>query len=108
MNHRNKKSQPWQRLASLDDLAMMFSNTRRHSTRSHVGRKPDVYGQCPVCNGRRYLGKQLALNLDGSQHRAAVCEGCHAAASVSAAYSLTIAHRIAQTGFAHQQGACHA
>lgn len=96
MNHRNKKSQPWQRLASLDDLAMMFPNTSRHSTRPHVGRKPELHRQCPVCNSRRYLGKQLALNLDGSQHRAAVCDGCHAAVSTSGGYALTVVHRLAQ------------
>lgn len=71
----------------------------RHSTRPHVGRKPDMHGQCPVCNSPRYLGKQLALSLDGSQHRAAVCDGCYAAVSLSGSYALSVSHRLAQ----HQQ-----
>ncbi|MGM8062342.1 hypothetical protein [Vogesella indigofera] len=99
MTNSRKKSQPWQRLASLDDLAMMFPNTGRHSTRPSVSRKPDMHGQCPVCNSPRYLGKQLALSLDGSQHRAAVCDGCHAAVSLSGGYALSVSHRLAQ----HQQ-----
>ena len=99
------QSQTRERLALIDLPKVLSSNKPDSITRPHVGRKPDVYGQCPVCNSRRYLGKQLALNLDGSQHRAAVCDGCHAAASVSAAYSLTIAHRIAQ--HQHYKGGCH-
>lgn len=96
MTNSRKKSQPWQRLASLDDLAMMFPNTGRHSTRPSVSRKPDMHGQCPVCNSPRYLGKQLALSLDGGQHCAAVCDSCHAAVSVSGGYAFTVVHRLAQ------------
>lgn len=96
MKARNKKSQPWQRLASLNDLARVFPDIELHSTRAPIGRKAGVHGQCPVCNSHRYLGKQLALSLDGGQHCAAVCDSCHAAVNVSGGYAFTVVHRLAQ------------
>lgn len=103
---RKAQNQTRERLV-LSDLAKVLSSNKPDSiTRPHVGRKPDMHSQCPVCNSRRYLGKQLALSLDGSQHRAAVCEGCHAAVSLSGGYALTVSHRLAQ--HQHHKGACHA
>ncbi len=68
----------------------------RHSTRANSGRKSDVNVACPVCNSRRYLGKHLSLFLGAGMVSAAVCDACHAAASLSAGFGFSVAHRLYQ------------
>lgn len=92
---RKAQSQTRQRLALSDLAKVLASNTSRHSTRPHVGRKPELHRQCPVCNSRGYL-KALSVSLDGAVQRGEVCPSCHAAAAVSTAYGQSIGHRIAQ------------